>query len=37
VSRASVRTFILTLDSVQHLSTLDQVTKRNAVQFSFVP
>jgi hypothetical protein len=37
VSRASVRTFILTLDSVQHLSTLDQGTKRNVFQFSFVP
>jgi hypothetical protein len=37
VSRASVRTFILTLDSVQHLPTLDQGTKRNVFQFSFVP
>jgi hypothetical protein len=33
VSRASVRTFILT----QHLTTLDQGTKRNVFQFSFVP
>ena len=37
MSRASVRTFILTLDSVQHLPTLDQGTKRNVFQFSFVP
>jgi hypothetical protein len=27
----------LTLDRVQHLSTLDQGTKRNVFQFSFVP
>ena len=31
------RTFILTLDSVQHLPTLDRGTKRNVFQFSFVP
>ena len=37
MSRASVRTFILTLDSVQHLSTLDQGTKGNVFQFCFVP
>jgi hypothetical protein len=37
VSRASVRTFISTLDTVQHVPTLDQGTKRNVFQFSFVP
>ena len=37
MSRASARTFILTLDSVQHLPTFDQGTKRNVFQFSFVP
>ena len=29
MSRASARTFILTLDTVHHLSTLDRGTKRN--------